>query len=580
MEHAVSRRGFLAGAALAAAGVAGAGLVGCSDGASAAGGASAPTSSAIPSTWDEEAEVIVVGGGVGLAAAIEAADAGASVVLLEKGDHTGGLWMTAGGSCTMGGNNVVQQRDGVKDDDEAWFEAEMYSCEYRGNAEIMRMLVEKGADTVKWMEDLGIVWAPISAGVLGGDVKRGLAPDVNPGVYEGGKGTPNSGICWTQVWEKKLGELEVPIKLEHRMTRVYREADGPVVGVGVETPEGTKNFKATKGVILCTGTWTDNAHMAAGWDPRIVGPDTYGDGGVPAENLLYVDSSGDGHIAASKIGAAFADMSFVSYLYLFFGARSYWGWGEDPVDWTTNENYAAGKGLSRKPELYQKPIIVNGKGERFVNEASAADEIPAGRGALSENPEMPFMEAYLSLEQPRNVWMVADSTTAEELKWPIDEMSKPNPKTGSMFDPACLAIADTIEDLAKQMGIDAAALKATVDQYNADADEGEDSVFGKPGPLNKIATPPFYGAKASLIRHTQRNGVRVNTKSQVIDGWAAIDNPLEPAASIDDEPVIPHLYAAGELGDALGWRRVHNSLGHYTTAARNAGANAAKETEA
>ncbi|MEF9876508.1 MAG: FAD-dependent oxidoreductase [Gordonibacter sp.] len=581
MERTVSRRGFLTGAALAAAGVAAGGLAGCASGAptsGGSGGSSASTSSDIPGTWDEETEVIVVGGGVGMAAAIEAADAGAKVVVLEKGDHAGGLWMTAGGSCTMGGNNVVQQRDGVKDDNDAWFAAEMNSCEYRGNAEVMRALVDAGADTVKWMEDLGIIWGPISAGVLGGEVKRGLAPEPNPGVYEGGKGTPNSGICWTQVWEKKLSEQGVPIKLGHRMTRLYREADGPVVGVEVETPDGVKNLKATKGVVLCTGTWTDNARMAAGWDPRIVGPDTYGDGGVPADDLLYVDSSGDGHIAAAQIGAAFADMSFVSYLYLFFGARSYWGWGEDPVDWSTNKNYAAGKGLTRKADLYQKSILINGKGERYVNEASASDPRPAGRGALSENPEMPFMAAYLSLDQPRNVWMVADSVAAAEMKWPLDEMGKPNPKTGSMFDPACLAKADTLDDLAKQMGIDAATLKATVEQYNADADAGVDSVFGKPGPLNKIATPPFYGAKASLIRHTQRNGVRVNTKSQVLDGWSAIENPLEPVASIDDEPVIPHLYAAGELGNALGWRRVHNSLGHYATAARWAGANAAKAT--
>lgn len=586
MEKELSRRGFLTGAALAAAGVAAGGLAGCSGGGAtdaapkkdASADAAVPVSSDLPAAWDEEHDVVVAGAGVGMAAAIEAADAGAEVVVLEKGDHAGGLWMTAGGSCTMGGGHAVQQRDGIEDDIDSWYEAEMFSCEHRGNPELMRMLVEKGADTVQWMQDLGMIWAPMTDGVLGGDVKRGLAPDQNPGVYEGGKGTPNGGICWTQLWEKKLGEQGVPILLEHRMTRVYREPDGPVVGVEVETPDGVKNFKARKGVILCTGTWTDNARMAAIWDPRIVGPDAYGDGGVPAENLLYVDSAGDGHLAASKVGAAFSDMSFVSYLYMFFGARSYWGWGEDPVDWSTNKDYAAGKGLPRKPELYQQCILVNGKGERYVNEASASDTVPDGRGALSENPEMPFMAAYLALPQPRNVWLVADAAIAESLKWPLEDMENANPKTGNMFDPECLAKADTVEELAKQMGVDAAALKATIDRYNADADAGADSAFGKPGPLSKIATPPFYGCKASLIRHTQRNGLRVNTKSQVIDGWAHIDDPTQPVASIDDEPVIPHLYAAGELGNVLGWRRVHNSLGHYVTAARNAGASAAKET--
>ena len=565
----MSRRAFVRGAALggAAMGVAGA----------SAALASEASADAIPQSWDEEHDVIVVGGGVGLAAAIEAAMNGADTILLEKGDHTGGLWMTAGGSCTMGGGNVVQQRDGIEDDVDSWYEAEMRSCEYRGVPEIMRMLCEKGADTVKWMEDLGIVWAPSTAGVLGGDVKRGITPDANPGVYEGGKGTPNGGICWTQVWEKKLVELGVPMLLEHRMTKVYREPGGPVVGVEVETPEGVKNFKARKGVILCTGTWTDNARMAAAWDPRIVGENCYGDGGIPAENLLLVDSSGDGHIAAGKIGAAFSDMSFVSYLYLFFGARSYWGWGEDPIDWTTNENYAAGKGLSRKAELYQNCILVNGEGKRYVNEASASDEVPEGMGALSENPELPFMRAYLALPQPRNVWLIGDAAVAEELGWPMDQIEEPNPRTGNMFDPACIVIADTVEDLATQMGVDADALAQTIETYNAASDAGEDEEFGKVGPFMKLENPPFYGFKASLIRHTQRNGLRVNTKSQVIDAWADIEDPTVPVASIDDEPVIPHLYAAGELGNVLGWRRVHNSLGHYTTAARNAGVAAAQE---
>lgn len=569
MGSQVTRRSFVQGAAVSGAAM---GLMGMAGSALAAN-----ASLEVPQSWDEEHDVVVVGGGVGLAAAIEAAEGGSDTILLEKGDHTGGLWMTAGGSCTMGGGTCVQKRDGIEDDVDSWYEAEMRSCEYRGVPEIMRMLCEKGPDTVQWMEDLGIVWAPSTAGVLGGDVMRGLQPDMNPDVYAGGRGTPNAGLCWTQVWERRLEELGVPMLLNHRMTRVYRDGDGPVVGVEVETPEGAKNIKARQAVILCTGTWTDNARMAAAWDPRIVGENCYGDGGIPAENLLLVDSSGDGHIAANKIGATFSDMSFVSYLYLFFGSRSYWGWGEDPIDWTTNDNYAAGKGLARKADLYQKCILVNGDGVRYVNEASASDPIEPGMGALSENPEMPFMRAYLAQPAPRNIWLVGDAAIAEELSWPMDQIEDPNPRTGNMFDPACVAIADTLEELAAHMGVDPEALVATVEGYNAAVDAGVDEGFGKANLDTKIESAPFYGFKASLIRHTQRNGLRVNTKSQVIDGWADLEDVSVPVASIDDEPVIPHLYAAGELGNVLGWRRVHNSLGHYTTAARNAGQNAALE---
>ena len=476
----------------------------------------------------------------------------------------------------MGGNNVVQQRDGVKDDDETWFQDEMYANEYRGQPEIMRALIARGAETVKWMQDLGIVWAPIAAGVLRPPIKRGIAPAQAPGVYAGGLGTPNSGISWIQVWEKKLKVLGVPILLNHRMTRIYRDGTGPVLGVEAQTPTGTINIKARKGVILTTGTWTDNYRMAGAWDPRIVGPDTYGDGGTPADGMLYVDSAADGHLAAAEIGAGFSDMSFVSYIYLFYGSRSYWGWGMDPVDWTTNKTYASGKGLPRTADFFQRVILVKSDGARWINEAEGARPAVPGRGSWSEWPEWPYTATYLSLPQPRNVWAVADADTAAALKWPIEDMKKANPKVGLQFDPACLAIADTLEELAQKMGIDPAKLKATITKYNGFVGAGKDADFGKPMPLSKIAKPPFYGAKGSLIRHTQRNGLRVNTKSQVLE--QADQKSSGQAVSIDKEKVIPGLYAAGECGNALGWRRPHNSLGHYTTAARIAGENAAKES--
>ncbi|MBI4787684.1 MAG: FAD-dependent oxidoreductase [Chloroflexi bacterium] len=565
-QNKLTRRDFIKGAAALSASVATAGLL----------TNTAQAAAPIPTKWDKEVDVVVVGAGVGMAAAIEAKTAGADVVVVEKGDHVGGLWMTAGGSCSMGGNNVVQQRDGVKDDDEAWYQDEMWASEYRGQPEIMRALIARGAETIKWMQDLGIVWAPIAAGVLRPPIKRGVQPAQAPGVYAGGLGTPNSGICWTQVWEKKLKAQGVPILLKHRMTRIYRDGTGPVVGIEIKNETGTINVKARKGVILCAGTWTDNNRMAQAWDPRIVGPDTYGDGGTPADGKLYVDSSGDGHLAAAEVGAGFSDMSFVSYIYLFYGSRSYWGWGADPVDWTTNKNYAAGKGLPRTADFFQRVILVKNDGARWINEAEGAKPSVPGRGGWSEWPEWPYTSGYLSLPQPRNVWAVADADTAAALKWPIEDMKKANPKVGLMFDPACLAIADSLEELGKKIGVDPAKLQETINKYNGFVDAGKDTDFGKPMPLSKIAKPPFYAAKASVIRHTQRNGLRVNTKSQVLEQADQMNG--QKAVSIDQEKTIPHLYAAGELGNALGWRRVHNSLGHYTTAARIAGENAAKET--
>ena len=568
-----TRRKFLAGAAVGAAvvGVGSRGFLGVP-----AALAESAQSSKLPSKWQRTVDVVVVGTGCGLAAAIEAKNAGASALIVEKADHVGGLYMTAGGSFTMGGNNVVQQAAGVVDNDEQWFEDEMYTSQYRAQPEIVRTLVANGADTVKWFQDLGIKYAPLSAGVLRPPIWRGITALQNPGVYPGGSGTPNTGISFTWVMWKKVQKQGTPILLNTRMLKMYRDRNGVVVGIQARGPKGLMNIRARKGVVVAAGTWTDNQTMMQQWDPRTVGPDCYGDGGTPIDGTLYIDSAGDGHRACADIGAGLADMSFTSYLYTFFGGRSYWGWGHDPIDWTTNTNYAAGKGLTQSAATFQSTICVANNGKRYVNESTRFDAIPAGRGSYSENPEMTWTTSYLALPQPRNVWMIADSTTAATLGWPISTMQNPDPKSGIMLDPTCLAIDDTIAGLAAKMGVNAANLQATITRYNGFVDSGTDADFGKPSPKGKILTGPFYGAKLSLIRHTQRNGLRVNTKMQVIEAEQGDAAPQ----SIDQLTTIPHLYVAGESGDIVGYRRGHNTLAHYVTAARLCGMNAAKNVPA
>ena len=100
----LTRRAFLGHAAVGAAAV---GIGSTLLGAPAAVAGTYTTN--VPKKWSKTYDVVVIGTGVGLAAAIEAKKAGASVLILEKADHVGGLYITAGGSFSMGGNNIVQQ---------------------------------------------------------------------------------------------------------------------------------------------------------------------------------------------------------------------------------------------------------------------------------------------------------------------------------------------------------------------------------------------------------------------------------------------------------------------------------------
>jgi succinate dehydrogenase/fumarate reductase flavoprotein subunit len=581
-KNGLSRRDFLKGAAVTASGAAVMAIAGCDTNSPAAdtGGTTGTASTGLPASWDQEVDVVVVGTGCGLAAAIEAKEAGADTIILEKNDFVGGLFITAGGNSIWGGTHVQAEYD-VIDNKEDWYQDELYGCHHRGNVELIRTYVDRAEEMCKWYEDLGMVWA--TKGSYQHPNTNRVVRTHFPGpstAYEGGRG-----FAYTKIMHDRVNELDVPILFKHRMTKVWRDGDGPVVGVEVSNETGTINIKTRKAVILCTGTWTDNERLAALYDPRIVGPDTYGDGGTPGDGTLFVDSSGDGHIAAAQVGAAFTDMSFVCYLYIFFGSRSYWGW--EPADFTVGEYLQSGKGINRSDAFYRSTILVKNDGKRYVNESLGAyKSLPWAEnralpdpdaGEIPENPEWPFTAAYLNLLQPRNVWAIGDATIAAALEWPLDVINNPDIKSGAMFDPECIAIADTLDDLAAKMKVDAAGLKQTIATYNGYADSGTDADFGKPGPLSRIETAPFYGFKASMIRHTQRNGARVNTKSQVI---ALLEDPTAVTAwtSIDDEPVIPHLYAAGELGNVMGYRRMHGSLGNYALFARIAGENAAKET--
>jgi fumarate reductase flavoprotein subunit len=117
--------------------------------------------------------------------------------------------------------------------------------------------------------------------------------------------------------------------------------------------------------------------------------------------------------------------------------------------------------------------------------------------------------------------------------------------------------ADTIEELAQQLGLDPKALKATVDEYNSDIEKyGYDRKFGRDqqggyaeGPPRKLDTPPYYATKCKICLTSMKGGLKVNAKCQVIDQFG---------------DVIPGLYAAGEIAGGLEGIPSHYYTGRMT----------------
>src|SRR5690242_8762050 len=111
---------------------------------------------------DNSYDVIVVGGGgSGLAAAIEAAQAGARVILFEKAGQPGGTTAWSVGSYTTSGT-PHQQRAGIHDTALAHFHdmdkvnARPLANGYTDNRELRRILTDNSPTTFQWLTDLGI----------------------------------------------------------------------------------------------------------------------------------------------------------------------------------------------------------------------------------------------------------------------------------------------------------------------------------------------------------------------------------------------------------------------------------------
>ena len=113
-----------------------------------------------------ETDIIVVAGGVaGLASAIAAAQGGARVILFEKGATTGGTGNMGMGPFAV--ESTLQRRKQVDLSKEQAFKLFMDYTHWQVDALLVRAYIEKSADTIDWLEKMGVEFAHVSANFLG-----------------------------------------------------------------------------------------------------------------------------------------------------------------------------------------------------------------------------------------------------------------------------------------------------------------------------------------------------------------------------------------------------------------------------
>ena len=168
----------------------------------------------IPSQWHREADVLIVGSGYsGLAAAIEAYDAGASVLILEKMPVHGGNSIIS-----IGAYNCVdperQKAQGIEDFIELHYEQTLSGGDYRADPEKVRFLVENALEGWKWLEEKGI---ELDGPIL--EVYGSLWPRAHLPKYKGKKRGAIVGGLYDRVKARRKDGTSVQKKLFPWLTK-------------------------------------------------------------------------------------------------------------------------------------------------------------------------------------------------------------------------------------------------------------------------------------------------------------------------------------------------------------------------
>ena len=524
-----------------------------------------------PARWESEADVVVIGAGaMGLPAAIVAREAGASVIVVEAEQDIGGHAITSGGNVPLGGGTSAQQRHGIVDSPDLlfrdltdWSVVEPNGFpDYRYNdREIVRAFADHSAATYEWLVAHGVIFIDKAPNSWGGNAVGNSAPREMHAAVMGwpmvqtGKpadpavqATTSSGNGLMRPLEVAARQAGVQILCEHRMVALYRQAPhaGAVLGIAVEHNGARLAIRARKAVIVATGGSTGNVNFRRMADPRLT-EEYCGLSGMP-----WSDQDASGELAAMAIGAS---------LWGFYNQTGEFGfaltkpgaigcqYGYQNLRWMPGSAvFERARATGLRVQDWQDAIMVNMLGQRFY------DETGPGFTTNNYNSINPYTQgSYLNAKhvtyQANNwlnaalagigdghngggpIWAIFDADAVRRENW------QPEPPNVDFARGFCFR-ADTMGDLARKIEMPYQrvkmppdALERTVARYNSFVDSGTDEDFGKPKPLYRIATPPFYAAWATPVIHDTRMGLRINAHCQVLDLHGQ---------------VIPGLYCGGE----------------------------------
>ena len=460
---------------------------------------------------EESYDVVVIGAGNAAAcAALSAEEQGASVLMLECApeDEAGGNTRFTAGAIRFaydGLDDLTQIVTDLTDEEIAstdfgsytedeFFDDMFRVTQFRADPDLVELLVRRSFATMKWMREKGVRFVPIygrQAFKVDGKFKfwGGL-------TLEAWGGGPGLVEALTQATTSR----GVDLWYEARALELISDGSG-VTGVRLRHKGEIKDVAAGAVVLACGGFQANTE-----WRTRYLGPNW-----DVAKVRGTRFNTGAGHKMAIAIGASTAGN---------------WS-GCHAVGWDLNApefgDLAVGDNFQK--HSYPFGIIVNAKGERFVDE-----------GADFRNYTYAKYGREV-LNQPNHfAWQIFDQKASGLLRdeYRIRQITK-----------VTAASLDELAEKLSEEGVDGARLKQTITDFNGAIDDTtafnpnekdgratQGLAVPKSNWAQSIDTPPFeaYGITCGVT--FTFGGLRIDTDAQVLS---------------DDYRPIPGLMAAGEI---------------------------------
>lgn len=511
----ITRRNFLGIAGTVGAVAAGASLIGCSS-TSATNTDSVETNEKTDSPAHNAVatytcDICICGAGnSGLSAAVEAAQQGLGVVVLEKHGGTGGGGIGTEGLFAVG--SEMQKEAGISIEPAEVISTEMNYSHNRANGLKWLDLVQASGENISWLKECGVNFT-------------GVVDDYHGGLFETFHwfGENRAHDDFSPAMTQTAKDAGVQFLLNCPATDLIQDESGVTTGVYAQKLNGDYIQVNAKAVVLATGGFANNDEYLQ-------------EGGFSdttnVKRFLY-GYDGDGVRMAISVGGAdnIPRMSGLMQLTVSGAPGGEYG------------TFGQGDGLvvaGHSPAA----IWINEDGERFCAESAGvenwmADMIPSlmHQKLYSIYDSKIFKDSYDGMIAPRIDW----EATQEELQERIDE----NPY-GDFFS------ADTLDELAKKacdaLELDYDTVIESIQTYNDMCEAGNDAYFGKPVEyMQKLENPPYYFCYMPQACMVTFGGIKTNRKMEVVDKNGK-PIPGLYSAGVDSADLWPNIYTINVPG--------------------------------